>query len=744
MPTRGKYQPVTEPIRHRNPKQSELREVCGRTAILVIASSRGTAPTVADPLKGGCTASWLLKTVRTACSASPSGVWVLADTAQVYQPQFEKILETAHRQAKARAKEHESAVPSVGMLEFDPNAQLAGPTRPSAAEPVELFGVSEPVLAAARACLEAEPEADAVIIMAADQPAIKPRHLYELCKRFDEHPEADAVTSWIMWLRRLPLLVSRETLLQPERLPGWMSTDGTIAVPQLTVEEVVFGEEPLAAPSFTPAAIEKFFGTCTMSALEAVRMAKLIEREEAHRAANDAARGDAAEPDPLPSSPADRELLQAAQLVLHRLKQATSPESAEAIAEADAWGQRNKLDFPIFATGEHKKSLVYLDSAATSQRLGAALAAQYNFDANENANVYRGAYELSAKATATLNDARASIERFINADRRQTVLTANASAANNLVAQAWGLRNIRKGDLIAVGLAEHHSNFVPWQMLAEEKGARLAFVPLDDSGRIDREAYRSILAQKPKLVCLAHISNVLGIENPAAELAAEAHAAGARFLLDAAQSFPHVKIDVKELGCDFLSFSGHKCYGPMGIGGLWISPETFAEMDPLQGGGGTISHVSTDSYYLRPGAIQYEVGTPAVSQAVGLAAACDYLDRLGMDAVQRHSAALTEYLMNGLEQQSGVTIWGDHRSADGQTGLVAFSVAGSAPAQAGSVMGKLGVAVRSGGHCALPLSASMGAVGTTRISFGIHNTAEDVEAALTALAICCRLFQDER
>lgn len=734
MGNRRQHQPATGPVRRKNPKTAELQQICRRAAVLLVATDQGTAPVVADPLRGGQHCP-LAKTLQAALAAYPASVQVLANKKQLVSERFEAVMKSAALRA---------GTGRAGTLPYNPSAKLTNEQDVSSKTAVELFGVSEPVLAAAQACLEAEPKTDAVIIMAADQPAIKPRHLYELCKRFSEHPEADAVTSWIMWLRRLPLLVSRETLLQPERLPGWMDENGAVAVPQLTVEEVVFGEEPLAAPNFTPAAIKEFFGTCTMSALEAVRLAKCSEREEGRCAANNAAHGNATKPEPLPSSPADRELLEAAQLVLRRLKQATSPESAKAIAEADAWGQRNKLDFPIFATEEHKKSLVYLDSAATSQRLGAALAAQYNFDANENANVYRGAYELSAKATATLNDARASIERFINADRRQTVLTANASAANNLVAQAWGLRNIRKGDLIAVGLAEHHSNFVPWQILAEEKGARLAFIPLDNSGRIDRQAYRSILTQKPKLVCLAHISNVLGIENPAAELAAEAHAAGARFLLDAAQSFPHVKIDVKELGCDFLSFSGHKCYGPMGIGGLWISPEAFAEMVPLQGGGGTISHVSTDSYYLRPGAIQYEVGTPAVSQAVGLAAACDYLDRLGMDAVQRHSAALTEYLMNGLEQQSGVTIWGDHRSADGQTGLVAFSVAGSAPAQAGSVMGKLGVAVRSGGHCALPLSASMGAVGTTRISFGIHNTAEDVEAALTALVICCRLFQDKR
>lgn len=751
MAARGKHQPVPEPVRHRNPKVSELQEACGHTAVLLVASSRGTAPTVADPLRGGKN-SPLAKTLVAACSAYPAGVWVLADENQTHQARFEEIINTAHARARHAAEKHGGKTPAVKVRRFCASDRLAGPTRPSSADPVELFGMSEPVLAAAKACLDETPEATNVIIMAADQPAICPRHLHALCQRAAQHPKAQAVTSWITWLRRLPLLVSRETLEKPEVLPGWIQEDGTVSLPHLTIEEVVFGEEPLAAPSFTPKAVEEFFSTCTISALEAVRLAKELEaaackgepdaKSDGPSGARAAKEAKGVSPN-LPTSPADKELLEAARLVLSRLREAVAPELRERVETADAWGQRNKLDFPIFATKEHKKSLVYLDSAATSQRLGPALAAQYNFDANENANVYRGAYELSANATATLNDARATIERFINADRRQTVLTANASTANNLVAQAWGLRNIRKGDIIAVGLGEHHSNFVPWQMIAEEKGAMLELIPLDDSGRIDREAYRAVLAKKPKLVCVAHISNVLGIENPAAELAAEAHAAGARFLLDAAQSFPHVKIDVKALGCDFLSFSGHKCYGPMGIGGLWISPEAFSEMEPLQGGGGTISHVSNDSYYLRQGAIQYEVGTPPVSQTVGLAAAVEYMERLGMDAVAEHSQALTEYLMCGLDQQRGLTVWGNHHEPDGLTGLVAFSVAGSAPAQAGSVMGKMGVAVRSGGHCALPLSASMGAVGTTRISFGIHNTAEDVEAALTALVVCCRLFQGE-
>ena len=355
--------------------------------------------------------------------------------------------------------------------------------------------------------------------------------------------------------------------------------------------------------------------------------------------------------------------------------------------------------------------------------------------------MYRGAYELSAQATFTFSDARTALEDFIGAEYRQVVFTQNTSGATGLVAQAWGEHNIGEGDLVVCCLADHHSNALPFFMLAQRKGARVEYVPYDADGRLDQQAYAKLLEQRPKLVCLAHIGNVFGIMAPIKQMAAAAHEAGARVLVDAAQSFPHVAIDVNELGADWVAMSAHKAYGPMGLGALWVSPAAFAEMDPLTGGGGTVSHVGEQSYYLRPKALQYEPGTPPVSQAVGWAAAIDYMKALGMENIARHDAALTRYAVRGLKRIDGVKVMGDHSHPDGQSGLVSFTVRSVAPAETAAFLGKLGVAIRSGGHCALPLHAAMGRIGTGRISIGAYTTRDDIDAALIALVLCREAYE---
>ena len=237
------------------------------------------------------------------------------------------------------------------------------------------------------------------------------------------------------------------------------------------------------------------------------------------------------------------------------------------------------------------------------------------------------------------------------------------------------------------------------------------------------------------------MSNVLGIINPVADMARMAHKAGARFMLDAAQSFPHLPFNVKEIGCDFAAFSAHKIYGPLGIGGLFIGEDAFAEMDPVAIGGGTISHASTDSYYLRQGAIQYEVGTPPIAQAIGWAGAIEYMKSLGMDRVLEHAEAMTRFAAHALHGVEGLTIWGDHTKLDGAGGLLSFSLANVTPPQIGKTCGMMGVAVRSGGHCAMPLAASTGMVGTGRASFAVHTTCEDIEALAVAVEMCRRLYR---
>lgn len=614
------------------------------------------------------------------------------------------------------------------------------------------------------------------MLLGCDQVRITPAHLLEVCRTFRNDPTLDVVASWIQWYRRTPMLISRRFLdnLDASGLceAGPNGTDRPL--PRVALKDAIFGEETLAANAIVPKKLTEFEKGRTLSAREAVQIARKemgdidlrakgafgnlqsLKQSCSHESATGTfgscgtrfvkapESSDASRKRDVKRSAADEELIEIARNVASRVDAWRAQLSRDGQAKldwADAWAWRNREDFPLLNDRKQKNTLAYLDSAATTQRCFRALQAEANFNEHENANVYRGGYELSAKATRSLDDARKTLENFIGAERRQTVYTMNASASCNLVAQSWGDLNVNEGDHIVVALSEHHSDLLPWLLLARRRNAVLDFIPLLPNGRLDLGEYERLLCQRPKLVCVAHVSNVLGIVNPVADMARMAHEADARFMLDAAQSFPHLPFNVKEIGCDFAAFSAHKMYGPLGIGGLFIGKDAFDEMDPVAIGGGTVSHASVDSYYLRQGAIQYEVGTPPIAQAIGWAGAIEYMEKLGMGKVLEHAEAMTQFAVHALHGVEGLTIWGDHTQPDGAGGLVSFSLANTAPAQIGSACGMMGVAIRSGGHCAMPLAASTGMVGAGRASFAVHTTCEDIEALAVAVEMCRRLYR---
>lgn len=750
---RMQHQPGAAPASAEDPSPEELRRACGKLAALVLARDAGTAPLAVfgeDGEAASCTGADGLPAPRPVQLFE--GKTLVQRTVDLLRACGVKNIEVSVVES-LHAEVAGALGAACAVTAYDAGADHAATLAHCG---FETFNLGFGTLRQARE-LAARTEAEGVLVIPCDLAAFKPRHVLAMACALHEHEDAEIIASWITWLNRPPYLLRRSFLDALEGSPRVKPRKGSAyrPLPQLKVHEVVFGEETLAAMPEASDPAAEFFASCSLSALEAVRAVRAEQGEStscAHHQADDpkAAQQNAvfSGKSSAKKNASDALLMEIARKTLANvdrcIEESLSPDQLENLASWDAWAARNKLDFPLFEDRTQKKTLAYLDSAATTQRVGRALAAQYRFDAYENANIYRGAYALSAQSTATFNDARRSIEKHIGAKRRSVIFTANTSTAAGLVALAWGEHNVKEGDRILVPQAEHHSNLVPWLMLAERKGAQVDYIPSLDNGRLDMNAFRRKLEKHPKLVCAAHITNVTGLVNPVEKMADAAHAAGARMYVDAAQSLPHLALNVDELGCDFLAFSAHKAYGPMGIGGLWTSEEAFAEMDPLVGGGGTVSHVGADSYYLRDKAIQYELGTPPVSQAIGFAAAVEYLDTLGMDAVARHSAALTRFLTSALRAFDGITIWGDHESEDGLTGLVAFSQAGVPAKRVAATLGKLGVAVRAGGHCSLPLHASLGLTGSIRFSFGVHTTREDVEAGLAALAACRRIYGIDR
>jgi len=386
-----------------------------------------------------------------------------------------------------------------------------------------------------------------------------------------------------------------------------------------------------------------------------------------------------------------------------------------------------RQDFPILEREIRPGvKLVYLDSTATAQKPVQVLNAMEDFYRRSNANIHRGVHTLAEEATTLYEQARESIAHFINAaSPRQVIYTRNTTESINLVAYSWARANLKSGDLIILTEMEHHSNLVPWHILASERDVRLEFIPVTPDGLLDMDEYRRLLTQNPKLVSFTHMSNVLGTINPAADMIREAHAAGALTLLDGAQSVPHFKVDVRALDADFMAFSAHKMVGPTGIGVLYGKTALLESMPPFMGGGDMIKEVKLRSF--RPNDLPYkfEAGTPAIAEAVGFGAAAQYLANIGMDQIAEHEHSITEYALERLEEIPGVRLFGP--SADKKGGVAAFTLEGVHPHDVAQILDTVGVAVRAGHHCAQPLHEKFNIPATSRASFYLYTNEQEVD-----------------
>jgi cysteine desulfurase/selenocysteine lyase len=400
-----------------------------------------------------------------------------------------------------------------------------------------------------------------------------------------------------------------------------------------------------------------------------------------------------------------------------------------------------RQDFPLLNRQVHGKPLVYLDSTASSQKPRAVIETMTEYYQLYNANVHRGVYEISEEATARMEKARARIARLINARQsKQVIFTRNTSESINLVAYSWGGAQIHAGDLIVLTEMEHHSNLVPWQLLAQRTGARLEFIPVSDEGLLRLDVYEHLLAQQPKLVAFTQMSNVLGTITPAREMIARAHAAGALALVDAAQSVPHLPVDVQELDADFLCFSGHKMLGPTGIGVLYGRREVLEAMPPFLGGGEMIRSVHLRDATWNDLPWKFEAGTPAIAEAIGLGAAVDYLNALGMAEVQRLEQEITAYAMEQLCRVPQLTIYGPPSGQRG--GVISFTLADIHPHDLASILDQeMGVAIRAGHHCAQPLMERYGLAATARASFYVYTVPADIDALVEGLHRALKIFQ---
>jgi cysteine desulfurase/selenocysteine lyase len=398
-----------------------------------------------------------------------------------------------------------------------------------------------------------------------------------------------------------------------------------------------------------------------------------------------------------------------------------------------------RSEFPILAREDAGKPLVYLDSGATSQKPQIVLDALRDSLAEHNANIHRGVYPLAVESTERFEAARDGVARFIGASPPETIFAKNATEGLNLVAYAWGRRNVGAGDLIVLTPMEHHSNIVPWQLLAQETGAELAYVDLTEDHRLDLDSLDRLLARGPKLVAVTHTSNVLGTVNPIADIARRAHDAGAVVVVDGAQAVPQRPVDVRALGADFYAFTGHKAYGPTGIGVLYGRRELLEAMPPFLGGGDMISSVDFETSRWADLPWKFEAGTSPFAEATALGTAVGWLTELGMENVRAHEAELTGYALDRLTETPGVRIFGpalEHRGA-----LVSFAVEGAHPHDVAEILSRENVCVRAGHHCAQPLMRRLGVPATSRASFAVHNTHEDVDRLVEALALVRRTLQ---
>ncbi len=398
-----------------------------------------------------------------------------------------------------------------------------------------------------------------------------------------------------------------------------------------------------------------------------------------------------------------------------------------------------RRDFPILARRVHDHPLVYLDSAASSQKPQAVLDAERQYYQHSHANIHRGIYVLSEEATAAYEQAHEQVAHFIHADFEEIIFTKNTTEALNLVAYAWGLAHLRTGDDVVLTQLEHHSNIVPWQQIARRTGATVRYIHVGPQGHLDMDEAAALIGPRTKLVSAAHVSNVLGTVNPVQELAAMAHAHGALMCVDGAQSIPHMPVDMRALDCDFFAFSGHKMLGPTGIGGLYGKRHLLERMEPFLCGGDMIREVTLEGASWNDLPWKFEAGTPPIAQGIGLAAAMTYLQTLGMEAVQTHEHDLVRAALERLGEVQDIEIYGPE--ADARGGVVAFNLPGMHPHDIASILDQQGVAIRAGHHCAMPLMRALGVNGACRASFYVYNTVDEIHVLIEALGEARRILR---
>ncbi len=400
---------------------------------------------------------------------------------------------------------------------------------------------------------------------------------------------------------------------------------------------------------------------------------------------------------------------------------------------------RVRAEFPILASEMRGRPLVYLDNAATAQKPRCVIDAISDFYAHHYASVHRGVYQLSATATRMYEESRERVRGFLGAaDAREIVFVRNTTEAINLVARSWGRSNVRAGDEVLISAMEHHANLVPWQLLCEEVGARLRVAPISDAGEVDLAALAALLSPRTRIVAVAHVSNVLGTINPVREICGLAHARGIPVLVDGAQAAPRIPVDVRALGCDFYAFSGHKLYGPTGIGALYARFELLQDMPPFLGGGSMIESVSFEKTTFAAPPTRFEAGSPDSAGAVGLGAAIRWLEGLGLAEVERHEAELLAYGTQLLEAIPGVRIFG---SAARKTGVISFVLEGVHAHDVGTVLDDEGVAIRVGHHCAQPLMERYGVAAMARASLGVFNQRADLDRLAAGVRKAAEMFR---
>ncbi len=397
-------------------------------------------------------------------------------------------------------------------------------------------------------------------------------------------------------------------------------------------------------------------------------------------------------------------------------------------------------EFPVLRREFDGHRVAYLDSAATSQTPQPVIDAMTRYYTESRASIHRGVYPLAVEATDLFEGARGRIAEWLVSTPEETIFTANATAAINLVAYTWGRENVGAGDLIVLTEMEHHSNIVPWQILAADRGAELAYVPVLEDGQLDLEALDALLARDPKLIAVAHVSNVVGTINPVAEIVERAHAVGAKVLIDGSQAVPQIPVDLRAIDADFYAWTGHKTYGPTGIGVLHGRRTLLEEMPPFIGGGHMIRTVGAAESTWTELPWKFEAGTSQIAEAIGLGAAIDWISAIGIERVRAHEEPLVAEALARLVEMPGITIHGPRDAAD-RGALVSFTVEGAHPHDVGEILGREGVCVRTGHHCTQPLMRRLGATATTRASYAVHNTTADTDRLIEALGTVTRVLQ---